>query len=70
VAAAALNGTTIEAPKSTLVTPTAPADPVPPKAPAFDYTHLGPHGAEVFSAIVAEEITHAVPAMEKYVVPR
>ena len=51
VVAAALTGTTIEAPKP------------PGVDPPFDYTHLGDKGAQFFAAIVAEEIRAAVPAL-------
>jgi hypothetical protein len=32
----------------------------------FDWTHLGPKGAAFFSAIVAKELTQAVPAITPY----
>jgi lysophospholipase L1-like esterase len=32
----------------------------------FDWTHLGPKGAELFSAVVARELTQAVPAISPY----
>lgn len=56
VAAAALTGTTIEAPKPAVNDP---------GHPPFDYTHLGDKGAEFFAAIVAEEIRAAVPELGK-----
>jgi len=56
VAAAALTGTTIEAPK--------PEQPDPAN-PAFDYTHLGADGAARFASIVASEIRIAVPDLCK-----
>jgi len=37
--------------------------------PTFDYTHLGPCGAEVFSAMVVKEIRQSVPPMEMYLLP-
>lgn len=72
---AAKTGTTIGAPK-----PPTPAAPVAPAAPAstevlvtpqghptvvFDYTHLGPKGADVFSAMVTMELAKAVPDLRK-----
>ena len=30
---------------------------------AFDYTHIGPEGADLFAAIVADELSRAVPAL-------
>lgn len=76
VMAAALTGTTIEK------TPTATAAPAPatPPAPgglprvgavtaAFDYTHLNRDGADLFAAIVADELAVQVPAMRPVLVP-
>jgi lysophospholipase L1-like esterase len=54
VAAAALTGTTIEAPKP------AHSDPA---NPPFDYTHLGENGADLFAAIVADEIRSVAPRL-------
>jgi lysophospholipase L1-like esterase len=59
VAAAAL-GTTIEVEKPAGSTPGGP------HVPMFDYTHLGPKGAELFSGIVAAEIAGSVPALSGY----
>ena len=58
VAAAALTGTTIAAPA-----------PVGPLRDAFDYTHLGPKGAEFFAALVAQEIRGAIPALGRHIEP-
>jgi len=38
----------------------------PKPEPRFDRTHLGEKGARVFSAIVADELRRAVPALNKY----
>jgi lysophospholipase L1-like esterase len=38
----------------------------PKPEPKFDRTHLGAKGAGVFSAIVADELRRAVPALNKY----
>jgi lysophospholipase L1-like esterase len=34
--------------------------------PAFDYTHIGEKGAQVFSAVVADEIKKEVPALGRW----
>jgi lysophospholipase L1-like esterase len=36
---------------------------------AFDYTHVGPEGADLFSAIVVEELARAVPALRRNLIP-
>jgi lysophospholipase L1-like esterase len=36
---------------------------------AFDYTHLGLVGADYFSAIVTDELSKAVPALRRYLIP-
>lgn len=36
---------------------------------AFDYTHIGPEGADLFAAIVADELSRAVPALRGQLVP-
>jgi lysophospholipase L1-like esterase len=84
VTAAALTGTTIEVPKPAPVdsatsgnsassspsTDTNAASGTPaPLTPTFDYTHLGPRGAEVFSAMVVKEIRQSLPPMEMYLLP-
>lgn len=35
----------------------------------FDYTHVGPDGARVFSKIVADDLAEAVPALRSQLVP-
>ncbi len=45
-------------------------DASPPASPlrrAFDYTHLGPQGAEFFATMVAGEIRSAVPALGRHI---
>jgi lysophospholipase L1-like esterase len=54
--AAAKTGTTVSVEKPASAAPNV-------HVPAFDYTHLGPQGAEVFSAIVAREIRESVPEL-------
>jgi lysophospholipase L1-like esterase len=36
---------------------------------AFDYTHIGPEGADLFAAIVADELSRAVPALREQLIP-
>ena len=36
---------------------------------AFDYTHIGPEGADLFAAIVADELARAVPALRGQLIP-
>lgn len=76
VAAAALTGTTISASPSAPAAAGAPAaqnnaavEPMGQAKLAFDYTHLGPVGADFFSKIVTDELAIAVPAMRPLLVP-
>lgn len=81
VAAAALTGTTIAASPPApaglaapaAATPTAQAnaaaEPMGQAKLAFDYTHLGPVGADFFAKIVTDELAIAVPAMRPLLVP-
>jgi lysophospholipase L1-like esterase len=43
--------------------PASPASSVGAKNPGFDYTHLGPKGAEVFSGLVQQQLMHTVPML-------
>ena len=36
---------------------------------AFDYTHLGPEGAALFAAVVADELARVVPALQANLIP-
>jgi hypothetical protein len=36
---------------------------------AFDYTHLGETGAELFATVVAEELARRVPRMRPLLLP-
>jgi lysophospholipase L1-like esterase len=45
------------------------ARPSPSLRDAFDYTHLGPKGAELFAAMVAEELREAVPGLARRINP-
>ncbi len=73
VLAAAESGTTISAPKPS--TPAAPASTEVVEGPqahptiVFDYTHLGPKGADLFSAEVAAELAHVVPDLRPDLIP-
>jgi lysophospholipase L1-like esterase len=46
--------------------PNAPKTPAEPGAAVFDYTHLGPKGAEYFGLMVAHELAAAIPALRPY----
>ena len=70
---AAQAGTTIgmQAPGAT-ATPTAANAAVEPMGQAklaFDYTHIGPEGADLFAAIVVDELSRAVPAIRRQLIP-
>ena len=70
--AAAQTGTSVDHQVPAL--PAAPADPTgrPPLGQPkrqFDYTHLGPEGAAFFSAIIADELTKAVPELRERIYP-
>lgn len=47
----------------------AAAEPMGQAKFAFDYTHLGPEGADFFAAIVADELARAVPQLRKQLIP-
>jgi lysophospholipase L1-like esterase len=81
--AAATLGTTIEANPAPAAAAASPS-PAPPAAQAaanaaaepmgqarlsFDYTHLGPEGADFFSAQVVEELARAVPELRRNLIP-
>lgn len=74
--AAAKTGTTVAVPGAGLqTTPARPAagpDDIGPAARptnTFDYTHLGPAGAEVFAAQVAQGLAEAVPNLRRQLAP-
>lgn len=74
VSAAALTGTTIANPAAAAAAPSAPqnnaaVEPLGDAKLAFDYTHLGPVGADFFSKMVADELAVAVPKMRPLLVP-
>ena len=76
VAAAIASGTTVgvkfyepPVPGATAVPMPPPATPGTPGESKFDYTHLGPTGAEACSEIVAEELVKAVPVLARNLVP-
>lgn len=73
VSAAALAGTTIANPAAPAATPApqnnAAAEPLGDAKLTFDYTHLGPVGADFFSKMVADELAVAVPKMRPLLVP-
>ncbi|WP_277937916.1 rhamnogalacturonan acetylesterase [Xanthomonas vesicatoria] len=47
----------------------ASAEPMGQAKLAFDYTHLGPDGADLFAAIVADELARQVPALRPLLIP-
>jgi lysophospholipase L1-like esterase len=81
--AAAASGNTIEASAAAPAPPAAPgsapvvaqaaanaaAEPMGQPRLAFDYTHVGPEGADFFSALVVEELAKAVPALRRNLIP-
>jgi lysophospholipase L1-like esterase len=58
VVAAALKGDTVALPP-----------PAVPARDAFDYTHLGPKGAELFASMVAQELQAATPVLGRQLAP-
>ena len=73
VSAAALAGTTIANPAAPAAAPTpqnnAAVEPLGDAKLAFDYTHLGPVGADFFSKMMADELAVVVPKMRPLLVP-
>lgn len=47
----------------------ASAEPMGQAKLAFDYTHLGPDGSDLFAAIVADELAKQVPALRPLLIP-
>ena len=70
--AAAQTGTTVDhdAPALPETSPDATGRPLlaQPKR-QFDYTHLGPEGADFFAAVVADELSRAVPELRERIYP-
>jgi lysophospholipase L1-like esterase len=72
---AAATGTTIPASTGAPVAPTAEpqanaaVEPMGQAKLAFDYTHVGAEGADLFSAMVVEELARAVPALRRNLIP-
>jgi lysophospholipase L1-like esterase len=54
--AAALEGNTVALPA-----------PAPPVRRAFDYTHVGPKGAELFASMVADELRKTLPVLGRQI---
>ncbi|GHH58873.1 rhamnogalacturonan acetylesterase [[Pseudomonas] boreopolis] len=65
VAAAAPNAPASAAPRQD----NAAAEPMGQPKRAFDYTHLGPEGAALFAALVADELARNVPQMRRMLIP-
>ncbi|WP_349656653.1 rhamnogalacturonan acetylesterase [Xanthomonas sp. 10-10] len=47
----------------------ASAEPMGQAKLAFDYTHLGPDGADLFAAIMADELAQRLPALRPLLIP-
>jgi hypothetical protein len=78
VRAAAATGSTIaastgvpppRAPGPTRAQDNAAVEPLGQARLAFDYTHLGPQGADFFSAIVTRLLARAVPELRNELIP-
>ena len=72
VAAAAEKGTTISASTgvtTTEVNDTPPVEGMGQAKLTFDYTHLGPHGADYFAKMMAASLAAAVPQMRPLLIP-
>ena len=70
--AAALTGTTVDAAPAGAVGGAAQhalLEPMGQAKRAFDYTHLGDKGADLFATIMAEELARTVPAMRPLLLP-
>lgn len=70
--AAALNGTTVDAAPASAAGSAAQRavlEPMGQAKRAFDYTHLGDKGADVFATIIAEELARSVPALRPLLLP-
>jgi lysophospholipase L1-like esterase len=69
----AIPGATVPPPPPAAPKPTvqanAAAEPMGTPKSSFDYTHLGPEGADYFSAIVAKALADAVPALKRQLLP-
>ena len=70
---AAQAGTTIGMPAPGTTKPqtqaNAAVEPMGQAKLAFDYTHVGPEGADLFAAIVVDELSRAVPALRGQLIP-
>ncbi|TFI57568.1 rhamnogalacturonan acetylesterase [Sphingomonas parva] len=70
--AAAATGTTIDANGGAVPAPAAAnaaAEPMGQAKLSFDYTHIGPEGADFFAGQVVEELARAVPALRRNLIP-
>lgn len=69
-AAAAIDGQTMPSATGRPVLPDeAASDRIDWRNPVFDYTHLGAFGAELFAAVIAEELVRKVPEIRPLVRP-
>jgi lysophospholipase L1-like esterase len=70
--AAALTGTTVDAAPGSAAGHAAQhalLEPMGQAKRAFDYTHLGDKGADVFATIMTEELARSVPALRPLLLP-
>ena len=68
-AASAQATTTATLPSGSAVQNNAAVEPLGTPKIAFDYTHIGREGADVFAAIVADELAQQVPALRGSLIP-
>lgn len=68
-AASAQATTTATLPSGSAVQNNAAVEPLGTPKIAFDYTHIGREGADVFAAIVADELAQQVPALRGNLIP-
>lgn len=66
---AAAPATPASAPVSTAAQDNAATEPMGQAKLSFDYTHLGPEGAALFAAIVADELARQVPELRRNLIP-
>ena len=66
---AATPAATAAAPVTAVAQDNAATEPMGQAKLAFDYTHLGPDGAALFAAIVADELAQQVPTLRRNLIP-
>ncbi|MFL6586070.1 MAG: rhamnogalacturonan acetylesterase [Luteimonas sp.] len=66
---AATPAATTAAPVAAVAQDNAATEPMGQAKLAFDYTHLGPDGAALFAAVVADELAQQIPALRRNLIP-